>query len=98
MYACVLEAQQTGEQTQMVVSLQRVLAKYEYSAPNGVHLPALLRYGSGFLPNQKLGLTTKAVPRACLFARLIILIPSSKMASMTFANCSKEVDLAREVA
>ena len=43
LYACVLEAQQAGDQAQMVTSLQRVLVKYEYSAPDGVHLPALLR-------------------------------------------------------
>ncbi len=28
----------------MVISLQCVLKKYDYSAPNEVHLPALLRY------------------------------------------------------
>jgi len=44
LYACVLEAQQTGDQEQMVISLQCVLKKYDYSAPNEVHLPALLRY------------------------------------------------------
>ncbi|KAL2036383.1 hypothetical protein N7G274_010904 [Stereocaulon virgatum] len=32
LYACVLEAQQVGDQSQMVTSLQRVLQKYDYSA------------------------------------------------------------------
>ena len=43
LYACVLEAQQTGDQSQMVNSLQRILQKYNYNAPNEAHLPALLR-------------------------------------------------------
>lgn len=54
LYACVLEAQQTGDQMQMVVSLQRVLAKYDYNAPSEVHLPALLRYDRGILPFRHL--------------------------------------------
>ena len=44
LYACVLEAQQTGEQSYIVASLQRVLEKYNYNAPTEVHLPALLRF------------------------------------------------------
>ncbi|KAF2839609.1 SPO22-domain-containing protein [Patellaria atrata CBS 101060] len=43
LYACVLEAQQSGDRRQAVVALQKVLEKYQYSAPQGVHLPALLR-------------------------------------------------------
>lgn len=46
LYACVLEAQKTGNRRQATVALQRVLAKYEYGAPDGVHLPALLRSSS----------------------------------------------------
>ena len=44
LYACVLEAQRTGEHLLAVMSLQRVLSKYNYGAPNSIHLPALLRY------------------------------------------------------
>ena len=44
LYACVLEAQRTGEHLLTVTSLQRVLTKYDYGAPNTIHLPALLRY------------------------------------------------------
>lgn len=43
LYACVLEAQQTGDHLQIISSMQRVLEKYNYNAPNEVHLPALLR-------------------------------------------------------
>ncbi|KAF2804066.1 SPO22-domain-containing protein [Mytilinidion resinicola] len=43
LYACVLEAQQTGDKRQAVVALQKVLEKYDYGAPAGVNLPALLR-------------------------------------------------------
>ncbi|KAF2463463.1 SPO22-domain-containing protein [Lindgomyces ingoldianus] len=43
LYACVLEAQSTGDKRQAIVALQKVLDKYDYSAPAGIHLPALLR-------------------------------------------------------
>lgn len=43
LYACVLEAQRTGEHLLTVISLQRVLSKYDYGAPNIIYLPALLR-------------------------------------------------------
>lgn len=43
LYACVLEAQQAGDKRQAVIALQKVLEKYGYGAPVGVHLPALLR-------------------------------------------------------
>ncbi|KAF2143242.1 uncharacterized protein K452DRAFT_167927 [Aplosporella prunicola CBS 121167] len=43
LYACVMEAQQAGNKSQAVVALQKVLEKYNYAAPQGVHLPALLR-------------------------------------------------------
>ncbi len=43
LYACVLDAQQNGDRQITMKSLQMVLEKYEYSAPDGVHLPALLR-------------------------------------------------------
>lgn len=43
LYACVMEAQSTGDKKQAIYALQRVLDKYEYNAPAGIHLPALLR-------------------------------------------------------
>jgi hypothetical protein len=43
LYACVLDAQQCGDKRQAVVALQKVLEKYDYGAPTGVNLPALLR-------------------------------------------------------
>ena len=52
LYACVLEAQKTGDQAQTLVALQKVLKKHEYSAPEGVHLPALLRCTARLLIKQ----------------------------------------------
>jgi hypothetical protein len=43
LYACVMEAQSAGEKKQAINALERVLDKYDYSAPTGIHLPALLR-------------------------------------------------------
>ncbi|KAF2090252.1 SPO22-domain-containing protein [Saccharata proteae CBS 121410] len=52
LYACVLEAQQVGDKRQAAVALQKVLQKYEYGAPQGVHLPALLRCTLRLLATQ----------------------------------------------
>ncbi|KAK4995492.1 sporulation-specific protein 22 [Elasticomyces elasticus] len=49
MFACVLEAQQSGCKQQAIAALQKVLERYNYSAPTGVHLPALLRARSIWL-------------------------------------------------
>jgi hypothetical protein len=38
-----MEAQSNGSKKQATNALERVLDKYDYSAPAGVHLPALLR-------------------------------------------------------
>ncbi|KAF1852174.1 SPO22-domain-containing protein [Cucurbitaria berberidis CBS 394.84] len=43
LYACVMEAQSAGDKRQAIIALERVLDKYDYSAPAGIHLPALLR-------------------------------------------------------
>jgi hypothetical protein len=43
LYACVLEAQQASDKRQVLFALQKVLERYDYNAPKGVHLPALLR-------------------------------------------------------
>jgi len=43
LYACVLQAQQSGNKNQAIAALQRVLTTYNYDAPRGVHLPALMR-------------------------------------------------------
>ncbi|KAJ9649388.1 sporulation-specific protein 22 [Coniosporium tulheliwenetii] len=52
LYACVLEAQQHGNRRQAVLALQRVLDKYEYAAPQGVYLPALLRCAARLLMTE----------------------------------------------
>ena len=44
LYACVLEAQHTGQIKQAISAMQLVLDKYNYESPPGVNLPALLRY------------------------------------------------------
>ena len=46
LYACVLEAQQTGQREQAISAMLRVLDKYNYGSPPGINLPALLRYES----------------------------------------------------
>ncbi|KAF2629751.1 SPO22-domain-containing protein [Macroventuria anomochaeta] len=43
LYACVMEAQSIGDKRQAINALERVLDKYDYTAPAGIHLPALLR-------------------------------------------------------
>jgi hypothetical protein len=43
LYACVMEAQSAGNKRQAINALERVLEKYNHSAPTGIHLPALLR-------------------------------------------------------
>ncbi len=77
----------------MVVCLQRVLAIYEYSAPDGVHLPALLRYDRGVPPDPELLLMVQAVLLACLCAKSTALKFISKTASMTSVSFLKEVNL-----
>jgi hypothetical protein len=39
-----MEAQSAGDKRQAISALERVLEKYDHSAPAGIHLPALLRH------------------------------------------------------
>jgi hypothetical protein len=50
LYACVLEAQKAGNKRQAIIALGKVLDKYEFNAPAGIHLPALLRYNIKYRP------------------------------------------------
>lgn len=43
LYACVIDSQQAGDKACAVEALTKLLEKYEYTSPNPVHLPALLR-------------------------------------------------------
>lgn len=43
LYACCLDAQQSGNKLQTIATLQLVLEKYGYSAPSAIHLPSLIR-------------------------------------------------------
>ena len=63
LYACVLEAQKTGNQIHSVALLQRVLERYDYDPPIGARLPPLLRCTARLLIQQvgKGALPTKAI-------------------------------------
>ncbi|KAF2130996.1 SPO22-domain-containing protein [Dothidotthia symphoricarpi CBS 119687] len=52
LYACVMEAQNAGDKRQAIIALERVLDKYDYSAPAGIHLPALLRSTARLLQSE----------------------------------------------
>jgi hypothetical protein len=43
LYACCLDAQQSGNKLQTIAALQLVLEKYGYNAPSAIHLPSLIR-------------------------------------------------------
>lgn len=77
----------------MLVSLQRVIAKYEDEAPELVHLPALLRYDRGVSPDLDLPLMVQAVLLACLSARSKTRCPKLKKASTKSVSFLKEVNL-----
>jgi hypothetical protein len=62
LYACVIEAQSVGDKKEVINTLGRVLDKYDYSAPIGVHLPALLRYGTALARLRKHFLRVADVP------------------------------------
>ncbi|KAL1647429.1 sporulation-specific protein 22 [Diplodia intermedia] len=47
-----IEAQELRDQQSAIVALQKALEKYDYGAPTGVHLPALLRSTIRLLVNQ----------------------------------------------
>ena len=83
LYACVLEAQQSGDQVQMVISLQRVLIKYDYSAPDEVHLPALLRY------DIKFGACWAVTNSSSLAARL--LVRESESSESKIKDCASDI-------
>jgi tetratricopeptide (TPR) repeat protein len=53
LYACVLESLQTGDRDQAILALQKVLKKYNYGAPPGVNIAALLRYVHDQLLSQE---------------------------------------------
>ncbi|KAH8730487.1 meiosis protein SPO22/ZIP4 like-domain-containing protein [Phaeosphaeriaceae sp. PMI808] len=52
LYACVIEAQNSGDKRQAIFALEKVLEKYDYSAPAGIHLPALLRCTARLLQSE----------------------------------------------
>ena len=64
-YACVLEAQRVGDQTQIISALQRVLEQFDYDAPPGVHLPALLRCTARLLMRSSEQVNNNAINSLC---------------------------------
>ncbi|KAH7075854.1 meiosis protein SPO22/ZIP4 like-domain-containing protein [Paraphoma chrysanthemicola] len=52
LYACVMEASSAGDKKLALHALQRVLEKYDYNAPPGIHLPALLRLTARLLQSE----------------------------------------------
>jgi hypothetical protein len=47
-----MEAQSTGDKKQAINALERVLDRYDYGAPAGIHLPALLRCTARLLQSE----------------------------------------------
>ena len=43
LYACVLEAQNSGNKRQTIHALEKALQKFNHNVPPGANLPALLR-------------------------------------------------------
>ncbi|KAK7533968.1 meiosis protein SPO22/ZIP4 like-domain-containing protein [Phyllosticta citribraziliensis] len=52
LYACVMDAQVADDKQSTILALQRILEKYDYEPPPGVHLPALLRCTARMLVNE----------------------------------------------
>jgi hypothetical protein len=44
LYACALEAQQMGDRTQFVATMNKILEFYERGPPDDIRLPVLLRF------------------------------------------------------
>jgi len=70
LYACVSESQKFGDKACAVQALWKLAEKYEYEAPNAIHLPALLRctirllYGMIEEGNEK-GSTASMIQNLC---------------------------------
>ena len=65
MYACVFDAQRSGNQAQIIYALQQVLERFDYSAPSGIHLPALLRCTARLLMRSSEQVDSDAVDSLC---------------------------------
>ncbi|KAH7090298.1 meiosis protein SPO22/ZIP4 like-domain-containing protein [Paraphoma chrysanthemicola] len=68
LYACVMEASSAGDKKQALHALQRVLEKYDYNAPPGIHLPALLRLTARLLQSELIkdgALQTQIMDQLC---------------------------------
>ena len=68
LYACVMEAQSAGDKRQAICALEKVLEKYEHSAPAEIHLPALLRSTARMLVSELTkdgGIDTSVLGQIC---------------------------------
>ncbi|KAL1606688.1 sporulation-specific protein 22 [Paraconiothyrium brasiliense] len=54
LYACVIEAQQSGNKREGIAALEKLLEKYNDQVPAGVHLPALLRMTVRLLMSEQI--------------------------------------------
>ena len=65
LYACVLDAQQTGDKPQTLAALQLVLERFSYGAPSSIHLPSLLRLTIGLImTSTDISKVVKGLPEA----------------------------------
>jgi len=55
LYACVLEAQKSGDRRHTIGVLRRVLERYNYATPPGIYLPALLRTTAQMIMQEMVG-------------------------------------------
>lgn len=97
LYACVLEAQQASDKKQVLFALQKVLERYDYSAPKGVHLPALLRCATRLLRAEIAGQNTpndQAMADLCkVFEGAATQVQKSKRQSSTSAQDFNRIEI-----
>jgi len=55
LYACVIQAQQSGDRKHTIDVLRKVLARFNYATPPGIYLPALLRTTAQMMMHEMVG-------------------------------------------
>ncbi|KAF1916890.1 meiosis protein SPO22/ZIP4 like-domain-containing protein [Ampelomyces quisqualis] len=74
LFASVMEAQNIGTKGQAIHALERVLDKYDYTAPTGINLPALLRITARLIQSD---LTKNGVIQAHVMEQLCKVLEGS---------------------
>ncbi|KAI9724656.1 MAG: hypothetical protein M1828_003525 [Chrysothrix sp. TS-e1954] len=64
LYACVLEAQQSGARKQALDALRHALSRLEEDPPSGVHVPAMLRCTARLLMSDLSSEDSESLPRS----------------------------------